>query len=71
MCREVFSHSPTPAKNSASLLVGRYEHEMQFGGGVSCVRATALLLGLSVTYAYHMLPPSPSGKMGVFLPPCK
>lgn len=30
-----------------------------------------LLLGLSVTYAYHMLPPSPLGKMGVFLPPCK
>lgn len=31
---------------------------------MSCVRVAALLMGLSVTYTYHMLPPSPLGKMG-------
>lgn len=55
-----------PSKNSASLLVGCYKPEMPFRGSVSCVRAAALLLGLGVTYAYHMLPPSPLGKMGGF-----
>lgn len=62
----VFLPFSYPSKNSASFLVGYYGPGMYLRGSVSSVRAAALLLGLSVTYAYHMLPPSPLGKMGGF-----